>query len=77
LLAEIEAAPDNKRETSLVNAKTWLSTLLANGELAQKEIAEAARANGISYKTLCRAKTDLNIKSRKDGLNGWFWGPSE
>jgi hypothetical protein len=40
----------------------------------QKEIEDEATANMISKATLRRAKDDLKIESKKDGMaGGWVW----
>ena len=42
--------------------------------MLKTEIEEAARANGIAERTLCRAKSELNISAEKKGQNGqWQW----
>lgn len=55
-------------------AKEFLTSLLAMGPLPQQDVEEAAEANLIAKATLKRAKEDLKIKPRKDGLKGpWLW----
>jgi hypothetical protein len=64
------------RHTDRDDAADWLRELLADGPMAQRDIADAAKANGISSATLRRAKAVANIESRKQG-NGrdarWTW----
>jgi hypothetical protein len=55
-------------------AKKFLTDILANGPVLKTEIEEAAKANGIAERTLCRAKSELSISAEKKGQNGqWQW----
>ena len=57
-----------------VSAMKFLQDMLANGPVLKKDIEEAADANCISISTLRRAKDELNIKAKKDGVRGpWMW----
>jgi putative DNA primase/helicase len=59
---------------ALNKAKQFLRELLANGPVDAKDGEEAAKANGISDRTLDRARTDLGVKAEKDGYQGaWRW----
>jgi putative DNA primase/helicase len=59
---------------ALNDAKEFLRDLLANGPVDAKEGEEAGRANGISVRTLDRARKDLGVKSDKTGYQGrWQW----
>ena len=54
----------------------FLSDMLANGPVLQTEIKEAAEANGISARTLFRAKKDLKVRADKDRTKPdgkWTW----
>ena len=52
-------------------AKDFLTKMLPG---TAKEIMEAAKAEGISLRTLNRAKGELGIISEKDGIHGgWRW----
>lgn len=53
-------------------AMDFLENLLADGQMAQTEITELARQNGISDKTLRNAKDELKIKSKRVN-NQWHW----
>ena len=53
-------------------AMDFLENLLADGQMAQKEIIELARQKGISDKTLRNAKDELKIKSKRVN-NQWHW----
>jgi hypothetical protein len=53
-------------------AKKFLAGLLAGGPVSSADVEEAATANGISRRTLFRAKADLGIAAKKSG-DGWTW----
>jgi len=55
----------------LTAAKAWLSTFL-DEDKAAKDVYGAAKEQGISEKTLRRAKRDLGIESEKTA-DGWVW----
>jgi hypothetical protein len=72
----MQAANEFKSPTAREAAKQFLYTLLSNGPVARSEIDDAAKANGISTKTLFRAKNDLNVIAEKDRTKpdgGWYW----
>jgi putative DNA primase/helicase len=74
----MQAATQSKSPTARDDAKKFLLDVLANGPVASNEIEEEAKANGISRPTLFRAKRDLNIAAKKDGVRGgWIWQPPE
>jgi putative DNA primase/helicase len=59
-------------------AKKFLADILAAGPVAKQEIEEAAEGDGISPRTLARAKAKLRIVAKKDGLReGWRWSLPE
>lgn len=58
--------------TKKQEAMDFLENLLAYGQMAQTEITELARQNGISDKTLRNAKDELKIKSKRVN-NQWHW----
>lgn len=64
---------DTRAEQS--GAIKFLSEVLRDGEKYSKDVQTEARQNGISERTLARAKTSLNVQSRKEGFNPtrWFW----
>lgn len=72
LLATAEA-PEDGKPTKIEQAKQLLQEILAKGEHAQTEIMERAKAEGISEKTMRRAKDELHVNSHKIGKAGWFW----
>jgi hypothetical protein len=54
-------------------ASEFLQSFLEDGPKMQKEVEEAAQVRGISTTTLNRAKSRLEIRSRKVGFDGWQW----
>lgn len=78
-LSADDALADEPRKdghTERDDAADWLRELLADGPMPQRDVAEAAKANGISSATLRRAKVKAKVESRKQG-NGrearWTW----
>ena len=58
----------------LNEAKEFLRELLADGPVSAKEGEEAAKANGITRRTLERARKELGVKAKKNGFEGgWTW----
>lgn len=53
-------------------AKTFLTTFLAKGPQDASIVYEAAEKEGISKRTLERAKTEAGVESQKKG-DGWEW----
>ena len=76
---ELLAEPDNREtgengNSALDDAKDFLRELLADGELAQKQIEADAKGASHSWRTVERAKKELNIRSSKSKLdNRWYW----
>ena len=76
---ELLAEPDHREtgengNSALDDAKGFLRELLANSELAQKEIEADAKGAGLSWRTVERAKKELNISSSKSKLDKrWYW----
>jgi hypothetical protein len=55
-------------------AKRFLTEALAIGRRPATAIIDEAEANGISEWTLLRAKADLGVMAKKNGLDGgWMW----
>jgi putative DNA primase/helicase len=70
----MQAASQSRSTTAVDDAKKFLLDILGNGPVPKTEIDDAAEANGISQRTLCRAKKDLHVEAKKDGLKGgWNW----
>jgi hypothetical protein len=70
----MQAASGGKAPTSRDDAKEFLKNFLASGPKPSIEIEEAAEADGISRRTLFRAKRELNIAAKKEG-GAWTWHP--
>ena len=71
----MQAAASNKSPTARDAAKKFLFDMLAGGPVLSSEIEETAEANGISVRTLFRAKADLKVLAKRDkGKDGlWRW----
>jgi DNA polymerase I-like protein with 3'-5' exonuclease and polymerase domains len=73
----LSAAAENKAPAAVNDAKDFLRGLMTAGgkKVPRAEIEEAADAEGISERTLWRAKKALGIKAEKDKtVNGqWTW----
>jgi putative DNA primase/helicase len=70
----MSAATEAKSPAARDAAKQFLRDLLADGPVKRTEIEEAADANGISERTLFRAKADLQVMAKRDGPGGcWTW----
>jgi hypothetical protein len=57
----------------LKEATDWLRQQLRDGPVEVKIIQQAAKASGISARTLIRAKAHVGARSDKDGHGGWSW----
>jgi DNA polymerase len=77
----MQAAAESKAPAARDTAKNFLKEMLVDGPVAQTDVEEAARANGIAERTLHRAKADLKIRAvkdgpMKDGQRTWRWHPA-
>lgn len=76
---ELLAEPDNREtgengNSALDEAKDFLQELLADGDMAQKDIEVEAKGAGLAMRTIQRAKKELNIHSSKSLLDKrWYW----
>lgn len=75
LLDQVEAKKLAKDE-----AADWLSTRLADGPMAQKDLAEQAKADGVAWRTVERAKESLGVmayparsQGKGRGNGRWMW----
>ncbi len=60
--------------SELEEAKTWLADMLAAAPMLAKDVLAQSRQNGISKRTLYRAKKALNVTTTKKGFDtGWAW----
>ena len=76
LTASAILAPEqNGEETgAMAEAEAFLLNALTQGARPQKEIESEARQEGISRRTLTRAKRRLEVRSHKTSLTGaWEW----
>ncbi len=73
---ELLSKSKNNQSDALEEAKDFLSSLLSDGDIKAIDVHAAANQNGISVRTLHRAKKELQIKSYKLMTNGvavWWW----
>jgi AAA domain len=74
----LSAGGRDKGTSKLAQAVSFLETILINGPVPVTEVWEAAVEDGISEKTLKRAKQRLSVVSRKaDWHEGWDWWPAD
>ncbi len=70
-----------EERTERKDATKFLEDILADGEVASKEVFRAAKENGITAITLKRAKSKLGVDNRHEGQPGkpqkWFWSLPE
>jgi hypothetical protein len=70
----MQAASNNRTPAALDDAKKFLADLLASGPVTTNEIKDAAAGNGISWRTVERAKAELKVVAKKGSLEGgWAW----
>ena len=72
----MQAAAETKSPAAKDKAIKFLRDILAKGPVLKTEIKEAAEANGISNRTLFRAKSDLKVIAEKDRTKAdgkWTW----
>jgi putative DNA primase/helicase len=70
---DLMAPPKQKRTSSRTDANVFLEDFLAGGPQDATAVQAAAHTEGISERTLDRAKRELGIESRKNGSEGWKW----
>jgi hypothetical protein len=59
--------------TKTAAAVEWLATVLQQGPVAEKTVAELAKAAGFGTKPLKLAKQKLKVESTRKGRNHWAW----
>lgn len=69
---ELLSQQPTKHQHQRSTAKEWLRHTLQNRELAQQTIEEEARANGIGWRTIERAKAELGVIAFKT-QGRWYW----
>ena len=71
------AGTDREAATERDEAKDFLRTVLADGPVASKDIkAEASSNGGPSWRTIQRAKAEMNIEVYREGFGKgatWMW----
>ena len=70
--ATIEDVDGKKREDKFAKARKFIETTLANGPVSSVDVMEMAEIQGISEKTLKRAKSALGVVSIKQ-QGRWYW----
>lgn len=66
--------PTGDERTARDNAAEFLVAELSRGPRPVTELKEAAKDAGLSWRTIERAKRDLEITAEKDGFDGpWTW----
>jgi predicted ATP-dependent serine protease len=71
---EAIAAANNGIPAAMSEAVDFLREELANCPRAAQDIKKAAAEAGVAWRTVARAKAELNVKSTKQGLEkGWVW----
>jgi putative DNA primase/helicase len=74
LTADEAMGEEEPVSSALKNAEKFLEEFLKNGPQTAEDVYEKAEVEGISTKTLKRAKKELGIKSTKPSLEeGWLW----
>jgi len=77
-LDEALAPPEGGSQNELDRVCDFLRSELADRSVPACQIQQGARANGISEKTLNRAKKELGVVVRKGGFSGgWTWSLHE
>jgi hypothetical protein len=72
------AEPGNDEASALGEAKEFLQEILQAEPRKEADVMAEARQAGISRSTLKRAKAQLSVKSRKNGMSGgWVWALCE
>ncbi len=67
---------NERRHTQTSEAVDWLCSYLADGEKPACEVIAAAKADGISQRTLERAKPQAGVVARREGFascSRWMW----
>jgi putative DNA primase/helicase len=68
------SANEGEEGNALCEAVEFLQNIVADGPVPQKTINADAKGNGVSERTLKRAKSKLRVVARKTGMDGgWTW----
>lgn len=72
-----DVVSDHESRTAQDEAVEWLRALLADGPVPAKEATRKAREDGISERTLRRARKAAGVRTEQDrgknGISGWLW----
>jgi hypothetical protein len=74
--AVLRGGDDPEEGAALRDAAGFLRQLLTDKDVSAQEVFKEARANGISDRTLKRAKLSVGVRSRKQGSGkdaAWYW----
>lgn len=69
---DVLASPTGDERSERDEARTFLADLLAGGSVRTKEIKDAAKDADIAWRTVERAKRDLDVGAVKRA-DGWYW----
>lgn len=72
ILASVEQDADPEERSALDEAEQFLRDVLASGPVDNRKVRKMAASEGISEKTLRRAKKRLQVESPKRGMDGGF-----
>src|SRR5258708_34611345 len=61
-----------RKAPALKRATAFLARVLYAGQVSEKEVMRLAKLEGLSEKTLKRARAKLKVKTTKKGRSGWF-----
>ncbi|MGR0114151.1 AAA family ATPase [Ralstonia pseudosolanacearum] len=74
ILGDVEQEDDQEERTERDEAADFLRSLLEAGPMSTKAIKADATGAGYAWRTIERAKRDLGVEARKDGMKGgWVW----
>lgn len=74
MLKEADATPDDGERGELAGARRWLSDLLEDGAVSVRNIRESAKSEGFAWRTVERAKKDVEAHALKAPVTGeWRW----
>jgi hypothetical protein len=71
---DVLASPTGEERTERDGAREFLHEQLAAGPIRSTELKTAAEQSGLNWRTVERAKRDLDIKA-KQTADGWYWLP--
>jgi hypothetical protein len=78
LVGETKDFAEKENPHELNDSKEWLNSQLVKGALPAQKLLKTAKSEGISERTLKRAKEKLGVKSRRESVGNkgagiWFW----